>query len=160
MLALAAVQTAILDVPHLCRIATREHLRHQTVVIGGLIARMGVLKRLPVIGKDLLKDTPVPGGCCKHPRPPSEGEWACDGAVVVPRLLRAVHSSSAIAITAYISNTKNENSYTIKKNLPTQLSFVEVPFSRRSPRDISCLYTLRWQPGVSLFLYYQAMLIS
>jgi hypothetical protein len=30
--------------------------------------------------------------------------------VVVPRLLRAVHSSSTMAITAYRSNTKNENS--------------------------------------------------
>src|SRR6516165_5459050 len=99
MFALAAVQTAILGIPNLFRIATREHLRHQTVVIGGLIARMGVLKRLPVIGKDLLKDTPVPGGCCKHPRPPSEGGWNGDGAVVVARLLRDVHSSP-MAITA------------------------------------------------------------
>src|SRR5207249_7698614 len=115
MLALAAVQTAILDVPELFPIDTREHLRHQTVVIGGLIARMGVLKRLPVLGKDLLKDPPGPGGCCKHPRPPSEEGWDCDGAVVVPRLLRAVHSSSTMAITAYRSNTKNENSYAIKK---------------------------------------------
>jgi hypothetical protein len=87
----------IIEVPALFRIATREHLRHQTVVIGGLIARMGVLKCLPVIGKDLLKDTLVPGGCCKHPRPPSEGGWDYDGAVVVPRLLRAVHSSSALS---------------------------------------------------------------
>src|SRR4029453_17562891 len=98
MLALAAVQTAILDVPDLFRMATRQHLRHQPVVIGGLIARMGVLKRLPVIGKDLLKDTPVPGG-----------DW--DGAVVVPRHLRAVHSSSTMAITAYRSNTKNAFSF-------------------------------------------------
>src|SRR5689334_25382846 len=90
MRALAAVQTTILDVPALFRIATREHLRHQTVVIGGLIARMGVLKRLPVIGKDLLKDTPVPGGCCKHPRPPSEGRWI----VTVPWLY---HGSSALS---------------------------------------------------------------
>src|SRR2546421_12085072 len=104
MLALAAVQTAILDVPDLFRIATRQHLRHQTVVIGGLIARMGVLQRLPVLGKDLLKDTPVPGGCCKHPRPPSEGEWSGDGAGWVPLLRRAVRSSSDITITAYISN--------------------------------------------------------
>src|SRR5262249_44807518 len=105
---------AILEVPDLFRIATREHLRHQTVVIRGLVARMGVLKRLPVIGKELLKDTPVPGGYCKHPRPPSEGGWDCDGAVVVPRLSRAVHSPSTMAITAYRSNTKNENSYAIK----------------------------------------------
>ena len=60
VLPLAAVQTAVLDVPDLFRITTRQHLRHQPVVIGGLIARMGVLKRLPMIGKDLLKDTPVP----------------------------------------------------------------------------------------------------
>ena len=37
-----------------------KHLAHQIIVIGGLIPRMGVLKRLPVIGKDLLKDAPVP----------------------------------------------------------------------------------------------------
>src|SRR5215475_15213591 len=90
MLALSTVQAAVFDVPALCRIATREHLRHQTAVIGGLIARMSVLKRLPVIGKDLLKDTPVPGGCCKHPRPPSEGE----GIVAVPWLY---HGSLALS---------------------------------------------------------------
>src|SRR5258705_12968647 len=90
MLALAAVQTAILDVPHLFRIATRAHLRHQTVVIGGLIARMGVLKRLPVVGTDLLKDPPGPGGCCQHPRPPSEG----DRLVTVPWLY---HGTSALS---------------------------------------------------------------
>jgi hypothetical protein len=67
---------------------------------------MGVLKRLPVLGKDLLKDTPGPGGCCKHPRPPSEGGWDCGGAMVVPRLLRTVHSSSTMAITAYTSGVK------------------------------------------------------
>src|SRR6516165_11267537 len=79
MFALAAVQTAILGIPDLFRIATREYLRHQTVVIGGLIARMGVLKRLPVIGKDLLKDTPVPGGCCKaiSRKTLTMLEWAC-----------------------------------------------------------------------------------
>src|ERR1041385_3663888 len=95
MLPLATVQTAILDVPDLFWIATREHLCHQVVVIGGLIARMGVLKCLPMIGKALLKDTPVPGGCCKHPRPPSEGGWDCCGVVVISQLLRTVHSSSA-----------------------------------------------------------------
>jgi hypothetical protein len=31
--------------------------------------------------------------------------------VVVPRLRRAVHSSSTMAITAYRSNTKNANSF-------------------------------------------------
>src|SRR6266568_3107027 len=129
MRALAAVQTAILDVPDLFRIATREHPRHQTSVIRRLIPRMGVLKRLPVIGKDLLKDTPVPGRCYKHPRPPREGGWNCDGAVVVPRLLRAVHSSSTMAITAYRSNTKNEKSYTMN------IGSIEGPIRAPGDRD-------------------------
>src|SRR6516225_5596355 len=108
--ALATVLAAVLDITHLLKVATRQHLGHQVIIVGSLVARMGVLKRLPMIGKDLLKDTPVPGGCCKHPRPPSEGGWNGNGAVVVPRLLRAVHSSSTMAITAYRSNTKNANS--------------------------------------------------
>src|SRR5215470_9266997 len=135
MLALSTVQAAVFDVPHLVRVATRQHLGHQVIIVSRLVARMGVLKRLPMIGKDLLKDTPVPGGCCQHPRPPSEGGWNCNGAVVVPRLLRAVHSSSPMAITAYRSNTKNANSYTIKTatlvdlagDLPMVLTVVETP---------------------------------
>src|SRR4029450_13737956 len=111
MSALTTVQAAVFDIAHLFRIATREHLGHQPIVVGGLIPWMGALKRLPVIGKDLLKDTPIPGGCCQHPRSPSEGGGGCDSAVVVPRLLRPVHSSSTTAITAYRSNTKNEKSY-------------------------------------------------
>jgi hypothetical protein len=108
--ALPTLQTAVFDIAHLLRVATRQHLGHQALVVGRLVAGMGVGKRVPVIGKDLLKDIPVPGGGCKHPRPPSEGGRDCDGAVVVPRHLRAVHSSSTMAITAYRSNTKNENS--------------------------------------------------
>src|SRR5215471_2928500 len=88
MLPRAAVQTAVFDVSDLFRLTTRQHLRHQTVVIGGLIPRMGVLKHLPVIGKDLLKDTPVPCGCCQHPSPPSER------VVTVPWLY---HVSSALS---------------------------------------------------------------
>src|SRR5262245_10858297 len=76
--------------PDLFRITTRQQLRHQTVVIRGLIPRMGVLKRLPVLGKDLLKDTPGPCGCCQHPSPPSEGV----GIVTVPWLY---HVSSALS---------------------------------------------------------------
>src|SRR5215470_1850234 len=90
MLALSTVQAAVFDVPHLCRVATRQHLGHQVLRVGRLVAWMGVLKRLPVIAKDLLKDTPVSGGCCKHPRPPSEG----DGIVTVPWLY---HGSSALS---------------------------------------------------------------
>ena len=60
VLPLTTVQTAVFHVSDLLGVATGEHLAHQTIVIGGLIPRMGVLKRLPVIGKDLLKDAPVP----------------------------------------------------------------------------------------------------
>src|SRR4030095_11279704 len=56
-----------------------------------LIARMGTLKRVPVIGKDLLKNTPVPRGRCQHPRPPREGL----GIVAVPWLY---HVSSALSM--------------------------------------------------------------
>jgi len=90
--------------------ATREPLRHQPGGIGGLRARRGVLKRLPGLGTALLTDAPVPGGCCQQPRPPREGGGEGDGGAVVSPLLRAVHSSSPMAITAYRSNTKNANS--------------------------------------------------
>jgi hypothetical protein len=80
VLALTTVQAAVFDVSDLLRIATRQHLRDQVIVVGRLIARMGTLKRVPVIGKDLFEDTPVPRGCCQHPRPPREGL----GIVTVP----------------------------------------------------------------------------
>src|SRR6266851_7036102 len=51
---------------------------------------MGVLKRLPVIGKDLLEDTPVPRGCCNHRVAPSGG----DTIVTVQRLYHALAASS------------------------------------------------------------------
>ena len=62
-----------IEVSHLLGIATLEHLGSQTVVIGGLIARMGVFKRVPVIGKDLLEDAPVPRGFGHHRVAPSWG---------------------------------------------------------------------------------------
>jgi hypothetical protein len=91
VLALVTVQTAVLDVSDLFRSATREHFRHQASVLGGLIARMGVLKRLPMIGKDLLEDTPVPRECCQHRIAPSGGRDDGDGAAVVPHLTGSIH---------------------------------------------------------------------
>ena len=73
MFPLAAVQAAVFEVPHFFRVPTREHLRHQTIIVRRLISRMSVLKRLPVIGKDLLEDIPVPRGCCNHQGAPSWG---------------------------------------------------------------------------------------
>jgi len=58
--ALATLQAAVCEVPHFLWVAAIKHLRHQVIVVRRLVARMGALKRLPVLGKDLLKDTPVP----------------------------------------------------------------------------------------------------
>src|SRR4030095_13143195 len=82
MLPLATLQAAIFDIAHLVRVPTREHLRHQARIVGRLVARMGVLKRLPVIGEDLLEDTPVPRRLDQHWIAPSEG----DRMVAVKRL--------------------------------------------------------------------------
>jgi hypothetical protein len=73
VLALATLQAAVFDVPHFLWIAAIQHLGHQVIVVCCLVARMGALKRLPVVGKDLLEDIPVPRGCCNHQGTPSWG---------------------------------------------------------------------------------------
>ena len=40
----------------------------------GIVTRMGLFEDVPVIGKDLLEDTPVPGDLCHHWVAPSEGD--------------------------------------------------------------------------------------
>src|SRR5215218_9060771 len=45
-----------------------------SIVGGGLITRMGVGEPVPVLGKDLFENVPVPRGCCKHEGAPSGGE--------------------------------------------------------------------------------------
>jgi hypothetical protein len=69
---LTAVEATILDRAHLHGVPTGKPLAHEGIVRRGLIAGMSVLKRLPVIGKDLLEDTPRPCGCCQQLRPPRE----------------------------------------------------------------------------------------
>jgi hypothetical protein len=61
------------EVAHLVRVATRQHLGHQAIIVGRLVARMGACKPVPVLGKDLLEDLPVPRGCCKHQGTPRWG---------------------------------------------------------------------------------------
>src|SRR5712692_6889276 len=90
MLALATVQATVFDVPHLFRVATPKHLGHQAIIVRRLITRMGVLKRVPVIGKDLLEDTPVPRGLCHHRVAPSWG----DDMLTVKRFYHASSASS------------------------------------------------------------------
>src|SRR5216683_5358461 len=89
---------------------------------------MGVLKRLPVIGKDLLEDTPVPRGCCNHRVAPSGG----DTIVTVQRLYHALAASStphrpvygppqpprSSLINGSFRDRKNAFSYTIE--IPTR----------------------------------------
>src|SRR6266702_2387002 len=61
------------------------------MLVGGLIARMGVGESIPVVGKDLLEDVPVPCGCCQHEGPPSSES----DKVAIPLLY---HSSFALSI--------------------------------------------------------------
>ena len=88
MLALATLQAAVFDIAHLLWVATRQHLGHEAFVVGRPVTRMGVGKRVPVIGKDLLEDVPVQRGCCKHQGAPSWG-----GKIVVVQ--RLYHTSPA-----------------------------------------------------------------
>src|SRR5688572_29835062 len=90
MLPLATVQAAVLDIAHLPWGATRQHLGYQVIVVGCLVAWMGVLKRVPVLGKNLFEDVPVPRGCCKHQGAPSEG-------VGMGAVQRLYHASSGLS---------------------------------------------------------------
>jgi len=62
-----------IEVPHLFRVATRQHLGHQVIIIGRLVARMGTCKPVPVLSKDLLEDVPVPRGLCQPRVAPTWG---------------------------------------------------------------------------------------
>jgi hypothetical protein len=90
MLALSTVQTAVFDIPYLFRVATRQHLGYQAIIVRRLVTRMGVLKRVPVLGKDLLEDTPVPRGLCHHRVSPNWG----DDLFAVQRFYHASSASS------------------------------------------------------------------
>src|SRR5438105_13638090 len=51
---------------------------------------MGALKRLPVVGKDLLENAPVPRGYCNHPVAPTGG----NAIVTMKRLYHGLPASS------------------------------------------------------------------
>src|SRR5712691_7295137 len=73
MRALATVQAAVCAIASLLRVATRQHLGHQALIVGRLVARMGMGTLVPVIGKDPLEDVPIPRGFCHHQVAPSWG---------------------------------------------------------------------------------------
>jgi hypothetical protein len=69
--ALTALQTAVLHIAHLVGISTPKHLGYQTIVVGRLVAWMGVFEPVPVLSKDLLEDIPGPCRCYTHQGAPS-----------------------------------------------------------------------------------------
>src|SRR5215813_11491490 len=129
MLPLATLLAAVFDITHLVGVATREHLGYQAIVVRGLIPRVGVLKRLPVIDKDLLEDTPVPRGFGHHRVAPSWG----DRIVTVKRLYHGLATSStphqpvhgqphyprSSLINGSFRDRENEKSYTMHIFGPT-----------------------------------------
>jgi hypothetical protein len=66
MLPLATMQTPIFDIPHLLRVPTPEHLVHEAVIVGRMVARIDACEPVPVLGKDLCEDVPVRRGFCSH----------------------------------------------------------------------------------------------
>src|SRR5262247_2480685 len=79
----------VLAIAYFFRVAARQHLGHQALVVRRLVARMGLLKWLPVVSKDLLEDIPVPRGGCHHRIAPSGG----DQIVAMERLYHASAAS-------------------------------------------------------------------
>jgi hypothetical protein len=77
---------------HLLQAATPEHLGHQALIVGRLVARMGVCEPIPVLGKDLLEDVPVPRGNASMGR--TELKWSVCGAAVLSCLIRSVYPTS------------------------------------------------------------------
>jgi hypothetical protein len=82
MFALATVKTSVFDIAHPVGVAAVEHLLYETVIVRRVVARTELFKPLPVIVKDLLEDTPVPGSLHHHRVAPSWG----DQIVLVKRL--------------------------------------------------------------------------
>jgi len=71
---LPTMRATVVDIAHDLRVATPQHLFDQTIIVGGLVAGMGVLKVAPMIGKDLFEDAPIPGGGRTHQVAPSWGD--------------------------------------------------------------------------------------
>src|SRR5215831_2924897 len=75
--ALATMQPAVFTIAYFLRVPTPEHLVHEAIIVESIVARIDVLKPVPVLDKDLLEDVPVLRGCCKHAGAPSWGSGRC-----------------------------------------------------------------------------------
>ena len=123
MRALTAVQAAVLARAYFFRGATRQHLGHQASVVRRLVARMSLLKRLPVVSKDLLEDMPVPRGGCHHRIAPSGGDQsgamerlyhaAAASSTPHPASLRYPHPTRLSLMNESFRDRKNAFSYTM-----------------------------------------------
>ena len=75
-------ECSLFHIAHVVGVATVQHLFHEAVIVRRVVARAELFKPLPVIGKDLFEDTPIPGSLCHHRVAPSGG----DQIVLVKRL--------------------------------------------------------------------------
>ena len=145
VLALATVQAAILDRAYFFRVAARQHLGHQAIVIRRLVARMGLLKRLPVVSKDRLEDIPVPRGGCHHRIAPSGGDQSvamerlyhasAASSTPHPASLRDPHPTRLSLMNESFRDRKNAFSYTIEKQLWLSLAYYHLVLPHQSLRE-------------------------
>jgi hypothetical protein len=75
------------------RVAARQHLGHELGIVGRLVAGMSLPKRVPVLGKDLLEDVPVPYRGGQHLEAPSSRKFAVYGALLLPHPRYVVYPS-------------------------------------------------------------------
>src|ERR1700757_2122854 len=64
--ALPALQTPVFDIAYLLGIPAPEHLPHEAIIVGRIVARVDTLEPLPVIDENLFEDTPCRQSCCHH----------------------------------------------------------------------------------------------
>src|SRR5207247_689961 len=88
--ALPAIQTPVFNRAHLCRVSAGKQLVDEAIIVARIIARIDAFEPVPMLGKDLLEDVPVPRGCYKHQGAPS---WGVEMMVVQ----RLYHTSPAQA---------------------------------------------------------------
>src|SRR5712691_2357466 len=108
MFALPTMPTAVLDIARLVGIAAPEHLVHEAIIIGLIVAWIDTFKPVPVLGKDLFEDVPVLRGCCKHQATPSGGVG-----IVAVQLLYHVSPAQSTPSSAF-TGARSPTSLTLK----------------------------------------------
>src|SRR3989440_6142787 len=109
---------------------------------------MSMLKRLPVVSKDLLEDIPVPRGGCHHRIAPSRGDQivamerlyhaSAASSTPHPASLRYPHPTRLSLMNESFRDRKNAFSYTIKIIRQARckiLGRIEIAALEKSPRQ-------------------------